>query len=67
MKKVKKQMDFFLKKTVIKFASKSKKFANLAANNNICIESFKKLFVLKNKSSLNKEFICFTERTGKAQ
>ena len=50
MQKVKKQMDFFLKKTVVKFASKSKKFANLAANNNICIvleneRSFKKLFV----------------------
>ena len=37
MQKVKKQMDFFLKKTVVKFASKSKKFANLAAINNICI------------------------------
>ena len=50
MQKVKKQMDFFLKKTVIKFASKSKKFADLAANNKICIvleneRSFKKLFV----------------------
>ena len=50
MQKVKKQMDFLLKKTVIKFASRSKKFANLAANNNICIvleneRSFKKMFV----------------------
>jgi len=48
--KVKKQMDFFLKKTIVKFASRLKKFANLAANNNICIvleneRSFKKLFV----------------------
>ena len=48
--KVKKPMDFLLKKKVVKFASKSKKFANLAANKNICIvleneRSFKKLFV----------------------
>ena len=50
MQKVKKSMDFMLKKTVVKFASKSKKFAKLAANTNICIvleneRSFKKLFV----------------------
>ena len=50
MQKVKKQMDFLLKKTIVKFASKSKKFANLSANNNMCIvleneRSFKKLFV----------------------
>ena len=48
--KVKKSMDFMLKKTVVKFASRSKKFAKLAANTNICIvleneRSFKKLFV----------------------
>ena len=50
MQKVKKPMDFLLKKTIVKFASKSKNFANLAANNNIFIvleneRSFKKLFV----------------------
>ena len=50
MQKVKKSMDFLLKKTVVKFASKFKKIAKLAANYNICIvleneRSFKKLFV----------------------
>ena len=50
MQKVKKSMDFMLKRTVVKFASKSKKFAKLAANTNICIvleneQSFKKLFI----------------------
>ena len=49
MQKVKKQMDFFLKKTIVKFASRSKKFANLAANNNICI-------VLENERSIKKTF-----------
>ena len=47
MQKVKKLMDFLLKKTIVKFASKSKKFANLAANNNICI-------VLENDQSCKK-------------
>ena len=50
MQKVKKSMDFMLKKTVVKFASKSKKIAKFAANTNICVvleneQSFKKLFV----------------------
>ena len=49
MQKVKKSMDFLVK-TVVKFASKSKKFAKLAGTYNICIvleneKSFKKLFV----------------------
>ena len=50
MQKVKKSMDFMMKKVIVKFASKSKKFAKLAANTNICIvlenkRSFKKLLV----------------------
>ena len=50
MQKVKKSMDFMMKKAVVKFAGRSKKFAKLAANTNICIvleneRSFKKLFV----------------------
>ena len=50
MQKVKKSMDFMMKKAVVKFAGRSKKFAKLAANTNICtvLENkriFKKLFV----------------------
>ena len=37
MQKVKKPVDFFVKKTVVKFASKYKKFAKPAATYNICI------------------------------
>ena len=37
MQKVKKSMDFFVKKTLAKFACKSKKFAKLLEDNNICI------------------------------
>ena len=49
MQKVKKSMDFMMKKVIVKFASKSKKFAKLAANTNICI-------VLENERSLKKLF-----------
>jgi len=43
-------MDFFLKKSVAKFSGRSKRFARLAADINICIVlenefNFKKLFV----------------------
>ena len=47
MQKVKKSMDFFLKKTLAKFACKSKKFAKLIEDNNICI-------VLENKRIIKK-------------
>jgi hypothetical protein len=43
-------MDFFLKKTIAKFAGRSAKFAKLASNTNICIvceneRNLKKLLV----------------------
>ena len=50
MQKAKKSIDFLLKKSAAKFAGRSKKFAKLAADINICniLENkynFKRLFV----------------------
>ena len=50
MQKVKKYVDFMMKKVIVKFVCKSKKFAKLYANTNICNvleneRSFKKLLV----------------------
>ena len=50
MQKAKKAMDVLLTKSVAKFTSRSKKFAKLAADIDICIvleneHNFKKLFV----------------------
>ena len=47
MQKVKKSMDFYLKKTLAKFSCKSKKFAKLAEEINICI-------VLENERNIKK-------------
>ena len=47
MQKVKRSMDFILKKSIAKFSCRSKRFAQLAANVNICI-------VLENERSLKK-------------
>ena len=47
MQKVKKSMDFYLKKSIAKFSCRSKRFAKLANDNNICI-------VLENEQSLKK-------------
>ena len=47
MQKVKKSMDFFLKKTLAKFACTSKKIAKLIEDNNICI-------VLENELNVKK-------------
>ena len=56
-------MDFLLKKTIVKFASKSKKFADLAANNTICIVLIKQTnlqkAVRKNQSSLIKNHLFY--------
>ena len=50
MQKVKRSMDFFLKKSIAKFSCRSERFAKLAADVNICIvleteRSLKKLLV----------------------
>ena len=50
MQKVKKSVDFLLKKSVAKFSNRSKKFARLASDFNICVvleneNNFKKLLV----------------------
>ena len=37
MQKIEKLMDFLLKKSVVKFAGRSKKFAKLAEDINTCI------------------------------
>ena len=47
MQKVKRSMDFYLKKSVAKFSCRSKRFAQLAADVNICI-------VLENERNLKK-------------
>ena len=47
MQKVKRSMDFILKKSIAKFSRRSKRFAKLVADVNICI-------VLKNERSLKK-------------
>ena len=47
MQKVKKPMDFLLKKSLAKFSSRSKRFARLANDINICI-------VLENERNLKK-------------
>ena len=47
MQKVKRSMDFILKKSIAKFSCRSKRFAKLVADVNICI-------VLKNERSLKK-------------
>ena len=50
MHKVKKSMDFLVKKSVAKFAGRCKKFVKLAADINICI-------VLENKFNLKNLFV----------
>ena len=47
MQKVKRSMDVYLKKTLAKFASRSKRFAKLAEELNICI-------VLENERNIKK-------------
>ena len=50
MQKVKKLMDFLVKKSIAKFAGRSKRFAKLAADIDICI-------VLENEHNLKKLLI----------
>ena len=69
---MKKSIDFFTKKSVAKFAKRSKKFAALAEATNISVvyeneKNFKKLLV-KNKAKLINSLLEHGwGRTGKAQ